>query len=80
MVNGVWPQRQSNARGVGKEIPFKSSSIDFPRDEINTSGHSRLPGDLCDDQHFLVNQRHLSEFPRATIFVLKHTKCQLYPI
>jgi len=78
MVYGVRPQRKSNACGVGKEVPFKPSSINLPSNEVNTTGHSRLPSNLCDDQHFLVNQRHLSEFPRATIFVLEHTKCQLY--
>jgi len=78
MVYGVRPQRKCNACGVGKEVPFKPSSINLPSDEINTSAHSRLPGDLRDDQHFLVNQRHLSEFPRAIIFALEHTKCLLY--
>jgi hypothetical protein len=80
MVYGVGPQRQSDACGVGKEVPFKPSSVNFPSDKINTAGHSRFPGDLRDDQHFLVNQRHLSEFPRTTVFILEHKKCQVLKV
>jgi hypothetical protein len=71
MVYGVRPQRQCDACGIGKEVSFKTSSVYLPSDEINTSGHSWFPGDLCNDQYFLVNQRHLTEFPSTTNFVLK---------
>jgi hypothetical protein len=75
MVYGVRPQRQCNTCGIGEEISFKTTSVHLPCDEINTSGHSWFPGDFCNYQYFLVNQRHLSQFPCTTDLVLKQKRC-----
>jgi len=63
-VCGVWPQGQSDARGVREQVAFQATAVDLPRDQV--SGTVDLPGvprHLGDYQHLLMDHRHFAQVP-----------------